>query len=255
MKKYLAALLLVSLGSYAYTYEQAPCRRPIAYAIRSFDNRFNIPEDEFRSAVHDAESLWEKAAGKELFKEDPKGSLAVNLIYDERQATSDKNKTLFANLDQTKETAGQVKTEYTLLEAKYETLIASYKKDLPKGGRDLESRRQEINALAAEINTLIKKYNSLVDQANQKVATINESAGQEFNEGEYISDEAGRSINIYEFTTRPELVRVLAHEFGHALGLDHNANPDSIMYYLNQSENGVPTAEDTASLALLCGQK
>ncbi|MES2214229.1 MAG: matrixin family metalloprotease [Patescibacteria group bacterium] len=99
---------------------------------------------------------------------------------------------------------------------------------------------------------LIRKYNSLVDQANQKVSTINESAGKEFNEGEYIYDEAGQRINIYEFTSRAELVRVLAHELGHALGLDHNSNPDSIMYYLNQSENGALTPEDSADLEALC---
>ena len=112
-----------------------------------------------------------------------------------------------------------------------------------------------MNGLVDDINTLVKKYNFLVSTANSNIHTINQSAGKEFEEGEYKSDESGERINIYEFADEVSLIRVLEHEFGHALGLDHNNNPDSIMYYLNNSKNMDLTAEDIQALRIVCSGK
>jgi predicted Zn-dependent protease len=65
----------------------------------------------------------------------------------------------------------------------------------------------------------------------------------------------GEEINIYEFDSRTALLRVLAHEFGHALGLDHNDNEQSIMHYLNSSTNLKPTKEDLAALREVCATR
>ena len=49
--------------------------------------------------------------------------------------------------------------------------------------------------------------------------------GESFEKGSHYRGE----INIYHFENEPDLVKVLAHEFGHALDLNHVAGDQSIM--------------------------
>lgn len=114
---------------------------------------------------------------------------------------------------------------------------------------------QNLNSLVDNINGLANILNRLGAELNLNVATYNSvgtSRGPEFEEGLYKNDSSGREVDIYEFTDQNQLVRVLAHELGHALGLEHNSNPMSIMYYLNQSKNTKPTIDDIAALKQVC---
>lgn len=286
-------VLLVLLGGSAYAAYSfyVPCRTPVVYSVGSLDARFNLSREELQEALADAEDIWERAVGKDMFAYSASGGMPVNLVYDARQATTLRNndikevidkktgsaeslKSAYENALQTYEAA---KTAYVAAKARYEAALKAYnervasvnarggasggeyrslqaeKQRLEQESGALEEKRLALNTHAEEVNALSADYNAVVDDVNEHVEQINQTAGREFEEGLYVKRAWGSRIDIYEYSTREELVRVLAHELGHALGLEHNTNPDSIMYELNESKNMKPTQEDLAGLKEVCG--
>lgn len=129
-------------------------------------------------------------------------------------------------------------------------------------GNNLKSEADQINAdedglnkQAATVNAVVDALNLTAHKINVTVQTFNKigaSTGEEFSEGLYIADTSGTRIEVYQFNNRSQLIRLLAHELGHALGLDHVNDPNAIMYKLNESKNIAPTADDIAELKAVC---
>lgn len=277
---FLWGTLLVSLLLLYHVYKIrfVACETPVKYVIGKIDPKFGVSQGDLLKITESATLVWERAYGKDLFSMDSVSAsgnivdqflkkyidiyytrkpLVVNLIYDERQKIADQNRQLTTRIEDTKESADDIKKEFLALQNEYKQVKVEYEvalEDYKNGGGsrgNLEGKVREINSLVDQINALIKKYNYLVKEVNTNVQIVNQNTG-EFEEGEYISDEKGERISIYEFENRTVLTRVLAHEFGHALGLEHNDNADSIMYYLNKSSNMQPTKEDLGDLKKIC---
>lgn len=127
----------------------------------------------------------------------------------------------------------------------------------------LNVRSAEITKLQDSLNKQVDTINTLVVLLNKTAKTLNisvtkfneigEENGQEFDEALYIEEAGGNRIDVFQFNDNDKLIRVLAHELGHALGLEHNENPKAIMYRLNKNTNLTLVEDDLNALKLRCG--
>lgn len=294
MQRSLSMLLIVALvfgGGYWYYTAFAGCNVPITYRIGNVDDRFELSEEEVRMAISSAESLWEDGTDRNLFTYDEEGKLVINFVYDERQERANEEDEFREVLEEREDVSDSVKDEYNMLLTQYEALRLSYHKAVQayetnltaynaevadwntRGGapKDVYERLAEtqtvlakeekrldglrvqlnaivrkINALGSEGNNLITDYNSLVEEYNSRF-----SEGGEFTQGDYTQD----VINIYEFESPEELSVVIAHEFGHAIGIEHVEEEKSIMYHHMEAQelSAGLTPNDQVAFLALCG--
>lgn len=280
--------IVIVFGLILYYQQTRLCSSPIQYKLGTFDTRFGISREAFLASIQAGADIWNKPFGKTLFEYNEKGALTINLMYDTRQQTTQQNSALQADVNKIKDAADTTKEQYIALKNEYFASKQAYNEEFAlytkresdystqvtywndQGGAPkdeylrlseeqqvliqtrtvLEKKRLAMNDLADQINLFIKKYNVLVTNANVAIDTINQNAGKEFEEGEYHS--GNNTITIYEFSTDKKLKRVLAHELGHAFGLDHNNNPLSIMYPVNKASTLHLSDDDKAALSMRC---
>lgn len=263
------------------------CSTPIRYSVGTFDERFGLSRPEFERALTDAAQVWNDAAGKTVVEFGEDGAVPINLVYSEHQQTAqlgeviDAEQEAYANkraeVERIRSGYLALRSQFKAREARFKEVSAKYDEEVEywneRGGappeeyqrlqeeqtrlrRDQDALNRfadEVNANARELNVEVSELNRLAARTNAKVGAYNARAGSDFDQGTYTEDAMGKHIDIYEFTDVVELKWVLAHEFGHALGLGHVENPESIMYSYNIGESFVLTAEDVAALLERCG--
>lgn len=297
MRSGFSILLIVIIlfgGGYFYYVAQAVCPAPLAYSVGEVDESFGITFDEIRLALSDAESVWEDATGQNLFIYDEEAEFTVNFIYDERQEYTDAEGNFKEKLDKTQNVSDAIGQTYSTLVANYNDLqidysdqVERYEKNLAtynarveelnqSGGAkpeeyetlqerksELDTKQTSLNGLSEQLSALVKEINAIGDRGNILVETYNRGVQEynhtfgeshEFTQGTYSSD---NRIDIYTYADTDELRLVLAHEFGHALSLDHVSNEKSVMYFLigEQPVQFAPTEEDMDEFIRVCSKK
>lgn len=282
---------LVIVVSYWYSGTANICPAPIKYQIGEIDERFSIDKKEVREILNKVELLWEDAVGRELFVYDESSDFTVNFIYDDRQQLvhteeewrisldqeEKKSKELLSEVDEMNERYKKIEAEYERQRNAYEARLAKYNdkveeynkqggapKDefaelkaeqeyLSKAMSDLIKVENSLNDLVKEINEQGEKANSVIEKYNQNVEKYNDIFGNldVFTQGDFKRER----INIYKFSNKTELSRVLAHEFGHSLGIEHVEDNESIMYYLMDEKTGSLelSSADKKALIEVCG--
>ncbi len=290
---YLLALVLTFAGAVTFWYQRTEsiCPVPLSYRVGQIDAHFNLSQEDAKKHLANAEAVWETSAGRELFTYDEDAAFVVDFVFDERQAEADIEVTEQQALDAKKvENDSLVKTiedlqrEYDVLGESYRKRVNSYETRLTayndrvssyndQGGApdevyaelerernslntestELSKKADELSALASKLNELSERGNELVREYNQEVLEYNKKFGyaREFTQGDYQGDR----INVYKFSNDAELLAVLTHEFGHALGIEHVEGDSSVMYYLLKDTTDAPvlSKEDKEAFVAQCG--
>ncbi len=133
--------------------------------------------------------------------------------------------------------------------------LSAEKNDLNSLHENLQTQQDELKKLTDTINSLVIVINEIATNYNLDLVNYRNTGnmlGREFCEGLYEYKNGKQSINIYQFDNDYRLVRVLAHEFGHALGLKHSEDQKAVMYSLIQSDTIELSADDIISLKARC---
>ncbi len=243
----------------------SPCDEPQPYRIGSIDERFGYSREEFLGSVNQAASIW-NSTGRNLLTFDETALLSINLVYDERQSSL----SIIQNLE---ESASQNKNAVEKEGRDFESRVSDFRQRAAKlntqieywdsqGGAppgiyerlvkeqdELAAEANRLNDEAGRLNRKLQEFSSEVINLNRQISRFNKLLHDKPEGGIYKPDT--NTIEIYLADNQEELVRITAHEMGHALGIGHVADKNSIMYPLSSTAQNLSN-DDLWALENIC---
>lgn len=236
-----------------------PCRSPLAWRVEAVDPGFGFSVGDVERAVREAARVWEEPAGRDLFRHDSAGGMAIRLVYDERQQYSERRMAREAEI---RDLAADVREQESLLRLR-ETQL--------EDARDAHERRatrataEALRRAVDRFNGTVQRYNAAVERYNGMFDSSGSLGPAEVRAGDLRSHtrtlggrvvSTERTLTIAVASDYQELVLVLAHELGHALGIEHLDAPDALMArQYRQDDVAFPvvlSAADLHALATRC---
>ncbi|MEX0662801.1 MAG: matrixin family metalloprotease [Balneolaceae bacterium] len=247
-----------------------PCENPLTYRFGEIDTRFGITEEEVKQAMNSASTLWANAMDRPLAVFDEEGDVIINLVYDNRQEMVDGELRFRGRIQSEQTLTDQLQDEYDRKKREFDqqsekyvelarrttaklnelnrwvreknesggiredelenfeqqkTEVEQMQTEVLRGRESLDRQANEINRLSDRLNRRIDDKNKLIDEYNEEFAGENRFAKATF---QRVGD--GGVITVNQFMSKSELPLLMAHELGHALGLDHVSNPRSVMH-------------------------
>lgn len=178
----------------------SPCEEPLTYRIGTVDERFGLSREEFSRLVAKAASVWSAPVSRELFREEPKGKIVINLVYDYRQEASEKLKKLNYNIRNTRDSYEDLKVRFETLKAEFDDKKQRLEEDLRefnervlafneendagrrRGGvseddyQRLMQEKENLNATQSQLQSRQAELNQMAETLNSMAVVINEIA-------------------------------------------------------------------------------
>jgi predicted Zn-dependent protease len=284
-------LICVVLGVLVWHQHQAACHTPILYRIGHIDAQFGLSDSEVRAALEQAEHLWNNALGRNLFAYSASAKLIINFVFDERQHATRVKERLLSRLQQTEASHADLaqsydtwrglyqdkRKAYEAARMAYEARVQAYNTQIQqwnaRGGTpvqvqqtlavertqieasqgQLAADQRELQDIIATLKGLEDRDKTLVETHTRQVQSYNTSYGEHrrFHKGEY----DGKEITIYQYQDLDDLILILAHELGHALGLAHVDDPKAVMHEIlgdQDLDTLTLTSADVRALRTVC---
>lgn len=135
------------------------CSKIVAYSLGSIDESFGLPKEQFLSAIKEAEGIWEKGAGRELFNYLDSGELKINLVFDQRQEDTARMQEVLSGINSDEEKLKAAKAAYDKITAQVKQKEASFNKNWTQYQKD----QTQFEELVDVYNKKIADYEKQVD--------------------------------------------------------------------------------------------
>lgn len=162
----------------------------VRWRIGDIDARFNVSAYDVQNAASNAADAWNNATDKRVLLFDKSDGIPLNLVFDANHPALNESIAMAREIRRLSEEIDRLTPQFEKTQSDY---------------------------VADRINRSIDKYNSLVVRYNQTAQT-------EIRQGSYQDH-----LEVYAFADTADLKHVIAHEFGHALGIGHVDQPEAVM--------------------------